>query len=105
MSEESIKPPHTTPKRKTEIIGKEKRRFKGICLKQDGGSFIHRIVVNLYISYKLDTRTRDLNIDFTLVYYLFGAANQTNSDPDKFGYSGDGIGFDARLQFSFPDVN
>ena len=41
-------------------------KFSGNCLRQDSISFIHGNVINLYISYKLDTSSRDLNTDFTL---------------------------------------
>ena len=40
--------------------------FIGICLKQDSVSFLHKEVVNLYISYELDAWLRDLSIYFTL---------------------------------------
>ena len=40
--------------------------FKGICLKQKNVSFIHKKVVNPYISYKSDTWSKDLKTDFTL---------------------------------------
>ena len=34
---------------------------------------------------------------------MFGAVTLTkNTDIDKYGYSGDGIGFDRRSSFSFP---
>ena len=34
---------------------------------------------------------------------MFGAVTLTkNTDIDKYGYSGDGIGFDWRSSFSFP---
>ena len=69
MSEETI----TTPSRaensfNPEIIYNYARgriKFKGICLKQDSVSFIDRNAVNLYIWYKVDTWSRDLNTDFT----------------------------------------
>ena len=69
MSEETI----TTPSRaensfNPEIIynyGRGRIKFKGICLKQDSVSFIDRNAVNLYIWYKVDTWSRDLNTDFT----------------------------------------
>ena len=58
--------------------------FKGICLKQDTVSFLHKNVVNLYISYKLDTWSKDLNTDFSLDNCLFGAAKLANkANPDK----------------------
>ena len=47
-------------------FGKGKRKFKGICLKQDSAPFICGNAVTFYISYKLDTWSRDLNTDFTL---------------------------------------
>lgn len=76
MSEESVTPPSTTPPSfYWEIIynyGKAKAKFKEICLKQDSVSIF---VANLYISYKLDTWSRDVNTDFTLGDYLFGAVN------------------------------
>ena len=68
-------------------------KFNGNCLRQDSISFIHRNVVSLYISYKLDTWLRDLNTDFMLGNSFFGAVKLTkNADPDKYGYSGYGIG-------------
>ena len=51
--------------------------------------FLYKEVVNLYISYKLDEWSKDLNTDFALGNCLFGAVKLTkNSDPDKFEYSG-----------------
>ena len=78
--------------------------LKGIYLKQDSVSFLHKKVVNLYISYKLDTCSKDLNKDFRLGNCLFGAAKLTeNAGPYKYKYSGYGIGFDFRSQFSWTD--
>ena len=58
--------------------------FKGICLKQKRVSFLHKNIVNLYLSHKLDTWSKDLNTDFTLGNCLFGAVKLTkNADPDK----------------------
>ena len=80
--------------------------FKGICLKQKRVSFLHKNIVNLYISYKLDTWSKDLNTDFTLGNCLFGAVKLTkNADPDKYKQSGYSIGFDLRSQFSWSDGN
>ena len=63
-------------------------------------SFIHRNIINIYISYELDTWPIDLNSDFMLANCLFGALKLTkNTDPDKYGYSGSGIGFDAVYHF------
>ena len=82
----------------------EEVRFKGICLKQKSVSFLHKKVVNLYISYTLDKLAIDLDTDFTLGNCLFGAVKLTeNADPDKYEYSGYGKGFDSRSQFSWTD--
>ena len=78
--------------------------FKGICLKQDNVYFLHKKVVNLYISYQLDTWSKVLSKDFTLGNCLFGVVKLTkNTDPDKYKYSGYGLGFDYHLQFSWTD--
>ena len=67
-------------------------------------SLIHRNIVNLYISHKLDTWSRDVNADFPFGTCLFWAVKSVkNSDPGKRGYGGHGIGFGARLQFSLGD--
>ena len=65
---------------------------------------IFLLIINLYISYRLDTWSRDLNTDFTLGNCLFGAVKlTTNADLDKYGCSAYDIGFDARSQLLFPD--
>ena len=70
-------------------------------LKQDKEAFTHRNVVNLVIVPELDTFSRDLNTKFSLGNCLFGAVNLTkNADPNKYEYSGYGIGFNARSKFS-----
>ena len=66
----------------------------------------HSDVVNLYVSCILDTLSRDLNTDFTLGKCLFGATKLTkNANLDKYGYSCYGIRFDARSNFSLPDLS
>ena len=48
----------------------------------------------------------NLNADFTLKDHLFGAVKLTkNPDPDKYSYSGYGIGFDSRSLFSVPNFD
>ena len=88
--------------------GKANIKLQRICLKQYSVSFIHSNVVNVYIFYELDTWSRDLNTYFTPDNRLLGAVKLIkNSDHDKYGYRGYGIGFcmdygmvfDARLQF------
>ena len=47
-------------------------------------SFLHKNIVDLYITYKLDTWSKDLNTDFKLGNYLFRAVKLTkNVDPNK----------------------
>ena len=76
-------------------------KFKGNCLTQDNISSNHGNVINVFIVYKLETWSRDLNTDFTLGDSLFGAVKLTkNTDPDEYGYSGYGIAFHARSQCS-----
>ena len=68
-------------------------KFKGNYLSQGNIYFTHRNVLNLFIVYKLDTWSRNLNSDFTLDDCLFGAVKLTkNADPGKYGCSGYGIG-------------
>ena len=61
-------------------------------------------MVNLYISYTLDTCSKDLNTDFTLGNCWLGAVKLIkNVVPDKHGHIGYGKGLDAHSQFSLPD--
>ena len=55
--------------------------------------------MHLFIFYEPDPWKRGLNTDFILGSCLFGAVKLTkNADLDKYGYSGNGIGFDTSLQ-------
>ena len=75
-----------------------------MCLKQNSVSSLHKNMVNLYITYKLDAWSKDLNTDFTLGNCLFGSVKLTkNDDLVKYKYNSYGIGFDSRLQFSWSD--
>ena len=57
----------------------------------------------IYI-YILNQWQRDLNTDFTLSDCLFRSVKLTkNADPEKYIYTGYGIGFDLRSKFSLPD--
>ena len=81
---------------KSRIMPEEKgKKLKAIyLLKQDSA-------VSLYISYEW---SRNLNTNFTLGNFLFGALKFNKiADPDKYGYSGCGIGFDPRSQFLWLD--
>ena len=78
-------------------------KFSGNCLSMSGIS-LYQKAVNLYISYIIDACPRDLNANFTPGNCLFGAVELTkNADPDKYSYSGYGIGFESRSKFSLPD--
>ena len=78
---------------------KIKLKFEGNCLKQeDKAAFTPKNVVNFFIVYELDAWPRDLNIDFNLGGSLFGGVKLTkNRDPDKYSYSGYGIGFEVQI--------
>ena len=82
-------------------------KFKGSCLKQgDIAPFTPNNVVNLFIAYELDAWSQDVNAEFTLKGCLSGSVKITkNADPDKYSYSGYGIGFDSRSLFSIPNFD
>lgn len=72
FSEEIIKPsPKLTCICNAKIAGK----FEGSCLKQETNFINQRNAVNLLIDYELDLWPRDLNKEFTLCDFLFGAVN------------------------------
>ena len=57
-------------------------------------------MVKVFTVYELDIWSGDLNADFTLDDYLFGAAKLTkNTDPDKYSYSAYAIGLNSRPVF------
>ena len=67
-------------------------------------SFLHKNIVNLYITYKSDTESKDLNKYFALSSSLFRAVEVTkNADPDKCKYGSYSMRLDSRLQFSWTD--
>ena len=60
--------------------------------------------INLYICYKLDRWSIDLNAGFTLGNCSFGSVKLTkNADPDKYKYNGYIIEFYSLSEFSFTD--
>ena len=78
--------------------------FSGSCLKQDKATYNHGTIVNIYIAYEI---SKDYNISSypTLENCLFGAVSlTTHVDIDQYKYSGYGIGFDRRGEFSFGNV-
>ena len=73
----------------------------GSYLKQTKISYTNGKVVNIYIVYELSASGSNNN-DPSLKNCLFGAVTLTkNTDIEKYGYSGYGIGFD-RSSFTFP---
>ena len=61
-------------------------------------------MLNFFIVYELNAWPQDLNAYFTLGGCLFGGVKLTkNPDPDKYSYSGSGIGFVTRGQYSLSD--
>ena len=82
-----------------------KVKFKGSCLKQeDKVAFTSKSVVNFCIVYELDSWPQDLGTDFTLGGCLFEGVKLTkNVNPDKYLYSGYGVGFDTPIEYLLPD--
>ena len=77
-------------------------KFTGSCLKQPNISCTYGKVVNIYVFYELGASNSHKN-DPALINCLFGAVPLTkNTDIDKYGYSGYGIGFDRKTVVSFP---
>ena len=106
LSAKTIKPPSTTdniPPLLIDHVGNKIRlKFSGSCLKQPKPQYTYGKIVNIYIVYELGTSGPNNN-GLTLKNCLFGAVTLTkNADIDKYGYSGYGIGFDRRPDFSFP---
>ena len=61
-------------------------------------------MVNFFIVYELDSWPRNFDTDFTVGGCLFGGVKVTkNADPDKYWYSGYGVGFNTRGEYSLPD--
>ena len=107
MSDENFKPTATFDNSLTPLIdyfgNKIRAKFNGICLKQPKLSYTHSTIVNIYIVYELGASGSSDN-DPTLKNSLFGAATLTkNADFDKYRYSGYGIRFDRKSNFSFPN--
>ena len=107
LSTETIKPPTTSDNSLTPTLNcyddlKLRVKFTGSCLKQPKFTHTHKTTVNIFIVYELGTSASNDN-DPTLKNSLFGAVTLTkNTDIDKCGYSGYGIGFERRSSFSFP---
>ena len=80
--------------------------FRGSRLKQRNITFTLPNKTNIFIIYELDAWSWDLNSYFTLKDCLFGGAHLAeNADPDKYIYSGYGIGFDSRSEYLLLDAS
>ena len=106
LSNENITPYATSDNSLIPLIdycgSKIRVKFSRSCLKQPKISYTHKKGVNIYIFYELGASTSHNN-DPTLKNCLCGTVILTkNTDIDKYGYSGYGIGFDRRSRFSFP---
>ena len=105
LSAKTIKPPSTSDNSLTPgvsyYVTKSRVKFTRSCLKQPKISYSHGTIVDIYIVYELGTSVSNDN-DPTLKNCFFGAVTLTkNADIDKYWYSGYGIGFDRKSNFSF----
>ena len=77
-------------------------KFNGSYLKQEKVAFLHKNVVNIYTAYEINLWQFTVGKYFVNIYfYLFRAVGlATNTDPDKYKYSGYDIVFDPRVSFS-----
>ena len=84
-----------------DIANKEK--VNGSRLVQDQITYTSKTIVNIYIVYGITEKNRISSYP-TLENCFFGAVKLTkNTDIDKYKYSGYGIGFHRKEQFSFGD--
>ena len=73
----------------------------GSSLKQDKIVYPHGTIVKIYIVYEIN-KNFNLSSYPTLEHFLFGAVSlNKNNDIDKYKYSGYGIRFDRKEEFSF----
>ena len=105
LYKESIKTPSTSNNSLNPLFDdvntKIRVKFSGSCLKQDEGTHDPRTIVNICFVYDL---SKNYNISSypTLKNSLFGGVSLTKHDDiDQCKYSGYGIGFDRKGQFSF----
>ena len=80
---------------------KKRVKFSESCLKQDKTTYSYGAIVNIYIVYEI-SRNYTISSYPTLENCLFGAVSLTKHvDIDQYKYSGYGIGFDRKGEFSF----
>ena len=109
LSDETITSHATSDISLTPLIdhygNKVRVKFNKGCLKQSNKlAYSYGSRVNIYIVFEFGASSSN-DCDYTLKNCLFGAVTLTkNTDIEKYGYSGFGIGFDRRSSFSFPRV-
>ena len=77
---------------------------KGTLVQRENDIITGEPITNIYIIYKTSPKTNNSN--FVFRNCLFGAikiTNTTNSDTDRWQYSGYAIGFDLTVSFTHPD--
>ena len=80
---------------------KTRVEFNGSCFKQDKVTYNHGKIVNICTVYE-KSKNYKISSYPTLENCLFGAVSLTkNVDIDQYKYSGYGIGFDRKGEFSF----
>ena len=80
--------------------------FKGSCLKWKNATYTPPNRINVFVVYELGTWSWDIPPDFTLKDCLFGDVKLAKkADPNKYVYSGFGIGFDSHSLFSLPNFH
>ena len=79
---------------------KARAKFSGGCLKQNNATYNHGTIVNTYIVYEI-SKNYNISNNSTLENCLFGAVSLTkHADIDQYKYSGYGIGFARKGEFS-----
>ena len=80
---------------------KTRVKFSESCLKQDKATHNHGTIVNIYIVYEI-SKNYNISTYPTSENCLFGAVSlTTHVDIDQYKYSGYGIAFDKKEEFSF----
>ena len=81
-------------------MSKIRIKFDGSFLNRFPPTILHGNIVNIYIVYEITSDYKDINYP-TLENCLFWSFKLTeNADIGKYGYSGNGIGFDRETSFS-----
>ena len=80
---------------------KTRVKFSGSCLKQDKATHNHGAVVNLYIFYEISKNYNISSYPILENCWFGGVSLSKHVDIDQYKYSGYGIGFDRKAEFSF----